>query len=45
MWCILRLLHPEGVHHTERLTDLKQYEDTLNFKILLFQSIKRHYNF
>ena len=32
MWSILRHFHLEGVHDPQRLTDLKQYENTLNFK-------------
>ena len=31
LWCVLRRLHPNEVHD-ERLTDLKQYENELNFK-------------
>ena len=36
MWSILRYLHLEGVHNTHRLTDLKQYENDLNFKGISF---------
>ena len=31
LWCVLRRLHPNEVHD-ERLIDLKQYENELNFK-------------
>lgn len=35
LWSVLRYLHPNEVHD-ERLTDLKQYEETLNFKDINF---------
>ena len=31
LWCVLRYLHPKNLNDT-RLTDLKQYENELNFK-------------
>ena len=37
MWSILRYLHPRGINqHPKRLTDLKQYENDLNFKNITF---------
>ena len=36
MWSILRYFHIDGVHDPQRLTDLKQYENDLNFKGITF---------
>ena len=36
MWSILRYLNLEGVHNTHRLTGLKQYENDLNLKGIIF---------
>ena len=35
LWCILRYLHPRE-KHSDRLTDLKQYENSLNTKGITF---------
>ena len=35
LWSILRYLHPKEIHG-ERLTDLKKYENDLNFKQINF---------
>ena len=36
MWSILRYFHIDGVHDPQRLTDLKQYKNDLNFKGIYF---------
>ena len=45
MWSILRYLHPnEKNNHPERISDLKQYATSLNFKSIDFSSkIKGYY--
>ena len=35
LWCILRYLHPK-INHGERISDLKKYENDLNFKKIKF---------
>ena len=35
LWCILRYLHPK-LNHGERISDLKKYENDLNFKKIKF---------
>ena len=35
MWCVLRALHPTP-HHPERIANLKQYENELNFNGIEF---------
>lgn len=35
LWCVLRYLHPINLNDT-RLTDIKQYENELNFKDIDF---------